>query len=115
MATSAIALFGVLTSKAKGEPLPEGVAYGKDGGCVPPPLLQHRGVPLAARTPPQYREAVLMCDSSPPFPPRGPPVHVAICTRGHLYTWPTVHVANCTRGHLYTTVLAVKYPDIRVT
>ena len=32
MATSAIALFGVLTSKAKGEPLPEGVAYGKDGG-----------------------------------------------------------------------------------
>ena len=31
MATSAIALFGVLTSKAKGEPLPEGVAYGKDG------------------------------------------------------------------------------------
>ena len=32
MATSAIALFGVLTSKAKGEPLPEGVAYGRDGG-----------------------------------------------------------------------------------
>lgn len=32
MATSAIALFGVLTAKAKGEPLPEGVAYGKDGG-----------------------------------------------------------------------------------
>jgi LDH2 family malate/lactate/ureidoglycolate dehydrogenase len=32
MATSAIALFGVLTSKAKGEPLPDGVAYGKDGG-----------------------------------------------------------------------------------
>jgi hypothetical protein len=31
MATSAIALFGVLTSKAKGQPLPEGVAYGKDG------------------------------------------------------------------------------------
>ena len=31
MATSAIALFGVMTSKAKGEPLPEGVAYGKDG------------------------------------------------------------------------------------
>ena len=31
MATSAIALFGVLTSKAKGEPLPEGVAYAKDG------------------------------------------------------------------------------------
>ena len=31
MATSAIALFGVLTAKAKGEPLPEGVAYGKDG------------------------------------------------------------------------------------
>ena len=31
MATSAIALFGVLTSKAKGEPLPAGVAYGKDG------------------------------------------------------------------------------------
>jgi len=31
MATSAYAMFGVLTSKAKGEPLPEGVAYGKDG------------------------------------------------------------------------------------
>jgi LDH2 family malate/lactate/ureidoglycolate dehydrogenase len=31
MATSAIALFGVLTSKAKGEPLPPNVAYGKDG------------------------------------------------------------------------------------
>ena len=32
MATSAIALFGVLTSKAKGELLPPNVAYGKDGG-----------------------------------------------------------------------------------
>jgi LDH2 family malate/lactate/ureidoglycolate dehydrogenase len=32
MATSAIALFGVLTSKSKGEPLPEKVAYGRDGG-----------------------------------------------------------------------------------
>ena len=32
MATSAVALFGVLTAKAKGEPLPEGVAYGADGG-----------------------------------------------------------------------------------
>jgi len=31
MATSAIALFGVLTAKAKGEPLPHGVAFGKDG------------------------------------------------------------------------------------
>jgi LDH2 family malate/lactate/ureidoglycolate dehydrogenase len=31
MATSAIALFGVLTSKSKGEPLPPNVAYGKDG------------------------------------------------------------------------------------
>lgn len=31
MATSAIALFGVLSSKAKGEPLPEGVAYAPDG------------------------------------------------------------------------------------
>ena len=31
MATSAIALFGVLTAKAKGEPLPPNVAYGKDG------------------------------------------------------------------------------------
>jgi LDH2 family malate/lactate/ureidoglycolate dehydrogenase len=31
MATSAIALFGVLTSKAKDEPLPPNVAYGKDG------------------------------------------------------------------------------------
>lgn len=31
MATSAIALFGVLSAKAKGEPLPENVAYGKDG------------------------------------------------------------------------------------
>jgi len=32
MATSAIALFGVLTAKASGEPLPKGVAYGADGG-----------------------------------------------------------------------------------
>lgn len=31
MATSAIALFGVLTAKAKGIPLPEGVAYAADG------------------------------------------------------------------------------------
>ena len=31
MATSAIALFGVLTAKAKGEPLPPNVAYGKNG------------------------------------------------------------------------------------
>ena len=31
MATSAIALFGVLSAKAKGEPLPEGVAYAPDG------------------------------------------------------------------------------------
>ena len=31
MATSAIALFGVLTAKAKGAPLPPGVAYGPDG------------------------------------------------------------------------------------
>ena len=31
MATSAIALYGVLSSKAKGEPLPEGVAYAPDG------------------------------------------------------------------------------------
>jgi L-2-hydroxycarboxylate dehydrogenase (NAD+) len=31
MATSAIALFGVLSAKAKGEPLPSGVAYGSDG------------------------------------------------------------------------------------
>ena len=31
MATSAIALFGVLSSKAKGEPLPPNVAYGRDG------------------------------------------------------------------------------------
>jgi len=31
MSTSAIALFGVLTAKAKGEPLPEGVACGSDG------------------------------------------------------------------------------------
>jgi len=31
MATSAIALFGVLTAKAKGEPLPEGVACDKGG------------------------------------------------------------------------------------
>ena len=31
MATSAIALFGVLTAKAKGDPLPDGVAYAKDG------------------------------------------------------------------------------------
>ena len=31
MSTSAIALFGVLSSKAKGEALPKNVAYGKDG------------------------------------------------------------------------------------
>jgi len=31
MATSAVALFGVLTAKAKGESLPHGVAYGEDG------------------------------------------------------------------------------------
>jgi LDH2 family malate/lactate/ureidoglycolate dehydrogenase len=31
MATSAIALFVVLTCKAKGEPLPPNVAYGQDG------------------------------------------------------------------------------------
>ena len=31
MATSAIALFGVLTAKSKGEPLPPNVAYGGDG------------------------------------------------------------------------------------
>ena len=31
MATSAIALFGVLTAKAQGAPLPPGVAYGADG------------------------------------------------------------------------------------
>lgn len=31
MATSAIALFGVLSAQAKGEPLPPNVAYGKDG------------------------------------------------------------------------------------
>lgn len=31
MATSAIALFGILTAKSKGEPLPPNVAYGKDG------------------------------------------------------------------------------------
>ena len=34
MATSAIALFGVLSAKAKGEPLPQGVAYGKDGNTT---------------------------------------------------------------------------------
>jgi len=31
MATSAIALYGVLTAKAKGEALPPNVAYDKDG------------------------------------------------------------------------------------
>ena len=31
MATSAIALFGLMSAKAKGEPLPEGVAYGPNG------------------------------------------------------------------------------------
>ena len=31
MATSSIALFGVLSAKAKGEPLPEGVAYDQHG------------------------------------------------------------------------------------
>mmetsp|Transcript_54000 Transcript_54000/g.64966 ORF Transcript_54000/g.64966 Transcript_54000/m.64966 type:complete len:257 (-) Transcript_54000:33-803(-) len=34
MATSAIALFGVLTAKSKGEPLPEHVAYRKDGSMT---------------------------------------------------------------------------------
>ena len=37
MATSAIALFGVLSSKAKGELLPEGVAFGKDGNFTRDP------------------------------------------------------------------------------
>lgn len=37
MATSAIALFGVLTAKATGEPLPHGVAYGKDGKITTDP------------------------------------------------------------------------------
>jgi LDH2 family malate/lactate/ureidoglycolate dehydrogenase len=32
MATSAIALYGALTAKAKAEALPPGVAYGRDGG-----------------------------------------------------------------------------------
>lgn len=43
MATSAIALFGVLSSKAKGELLPEGVAYGKDGNFTrdPTEALEH--------------------------------------------------------------------------
>jgi len=43
MATSAIALFGVLSSKAKGELLPEGVAYGKDGNFTrdPSEALEH--------------------------------------------------------------------------
>merc|ERR1712087_1019142 len=31
MATSAVALFGVLSAKAKGEALPQNVAYGRDG------------------------------------------------------------------------------------
>ena len=31
MATSAIALFGVLSAKGKNEPLPPNVAYGRDG------------------------------------------------------------------------------------
>ena len=34
MATSAIALFGVLSAKAKGEALPPNVAYGKDGAIT---------------------------------------------------------------------------------
>lgn len=34
MATSAIALFGVLSAKAKGEPLPEGVACAADGSMT---------------------------------------------------------------------------------
>ena len=34
MATSAIALFGVLQAQAKGEALPEGVAYDADGNVT---------------------------------------------------------------------------------
>lgn len=47
MATSAIALFGVLTSKAKGELLPEGVAYGKDGGWTRDPAEALEGGAIA--------------------------------------------------------------------
>jgi len=47
MATSAIALFGVLTSKAKGEPLPDGVAYGKDGKWTTDPAEALEGGAIA--------------------------------------------------------------------
>jgi len=47
MATSAIALFGVLTAKAKGEPLPTGVAYGKDGGFTTDPAEALEGGSIA--------------------------------------------------------------------
>ena len=39
MATSAIALFGVLTAKAKSEPLPHGVAYAPDGSFTTDPSV----------------------------------------------------------------------------
>ena len=47
MATSAIALFGVLTAKAKGDPLPEGVAYGVDGKPTTDPAQALEGGAIA--------------------------------------------------------------------
>jgi LDH2 family malate/lactate/ureidoglycolate dehydrogenase len=43
MATSAIALFGVLTAKAQGRPLPEGVAYDRDGNVTTDPTVPLEG------------------------------------------------------------------------
>jgi LDH2 family malate/lactate/ureidoglycolate dehydrogenase len=58
MATSAIALFGVLSAKAKGEPSPNEVAYGADGnwttdaseameGCAIATFGGHKGAGLS--------------------------------------------------------------------
>jgi len=47
MATSAIALFGVLTAKATGQPLPHGVAYGKDGNITTNPTEALEGGAIA--------------------------------------------------------------------
>mmetsp|Transcript_3877 Transcript_3877/g.7473 ORF Transcript_3877/g.7473 Transcript_3877/m.7473 type:complete len:403 (+) Transcript_3877:78-1286(+) len=47
MATSAIALYGVLTSKAKGEPLPEGVAYAPDGSWTTDAAMALEGGAIA--------------------------------------------------------------------
>ena len=46
-ASTAIALFGVLTAKAKGDPLPEGVAYGVDGKPTTDPAQALEGGAIA--------------------------------------------------------------------